>query len=101
MIRLESIYEPTGETIKIGKRMLNKLNKIVWKYCGWHSPKEISRMYDELEELGIYIPAWSKWDDDKGHMYYLNGAEVTNSLFVYDVYEDSNSDRNDYTIYFS
>ena len=63
-------------------------------------PKEIQGFYKEIEELGIYVPAWSAWDKNNGHRYYLNGREVMNSLLVFDVYEGDNG-RNEYNIYFS
>ena len=64
-------------------------------------PREIQGFYKEIEELGVYVPAWSAYEKNESHIYYINGAEVLNSRLVFDVYEGSEGTRNEYNIYFS
>lgn len=94
------IKESSDGTVKIDKKLRKQLNSIASKYSKWLYPKEIQGFYNEVSELGIYIPAWSHWDKNNGHRYYLNDKEVTNSLLVFDVYEGDNG-KNEYNIYFS
>lgn len=87
--------------MKISKGLRSKLNKIAAKYSRWMTPKQIAGFYKEISDLGVYVPAWSKWDDDQGHRYFIDGEEVENSLLVFQFYEDPNSEKNEYNIYFS
>lgn len=86
--------------VRINTKLRKQLNQIAAKYSKWLYPKEIRTFYDEVAQLGITIPAWSKWDDNNGHPYELNGERVENSLCVFDVYEGDNG-KNEYNIYFS
>lgn len=90
----------SSETIRIDKKLRKQLNSIAAKYSKWMYPKEIQGFYNEIEALGVYVPAWSVWDKNNGHRYYIDNKEVTNSLLVFDVYEGENG-RNEYNIYFS
>lgn len=92
--------EKFEETVRINPKLRKQLNAIAAKYSKWLYPKEIQSFYDEIGVLGVYVPAWSYWDSNNGHRYYLNGQEVTNSLLVFDVYE-GNEGKNEYNIYFS
>ena len=71
--------------MKISKGLRNKLNKIAQKYSKWLYPKEIAGFYDEVAELGVYIPAWSKWDDQNAHPYFIDGEDV----IMYESMEDA------------
>lgn len=85
--------------MKVSSNIRNKANEIIAKYNGYKTPKEIATMYDELELIGIEIPLFTS--DRKAHNFLYNGEIVDNSLFVYSVYELSNSDKNEYTMYLS
>lgn len=88
--------------MKITSGLRKKLNKIASKYSKWLYPKEIAGFYDEVSELGVYIPVWSKWDDQNAHPYFIDGEEVENSMLVFDKYEgDMDSPKDEYNIYFS
>lgn len=95
-----NIKESSDGTVRIDKKLRKQLNSIASKYSKWLYPKEIQGFYNEVSELGIYIPAWSYWDKDNAHRYYLNDKEVTNSLLVFTVYEGDHG-KNEYNIYFS
>ena len=94
------IKESSDGTVRIDRKLRKQLNSIASRYSKWLYPKEIQGFYKEIEELGIHVPAWSSWDKNNGHRYYLNGQEVMNSLLVFDVYEGDNG-KNEYNIYFS
>lgn len=84
-----------------------QLNKICNKYSGWKYPQEIAPLWKELSDLGIEVlitgAPTSKVAGGKSWTvtFDYNGEPVDNSRFVYDVYEGSNSLKNDYNMYFS
>ena len=86
--------------MKINDTIRNKLNKIVQPYTGWHYDFELNQMYDELRQAGVEIPAWYAYDRDM-HEFNYDGEPVENSRFVLKTYQVPNSDRTEYTIYFS
>lgn len=86
--------------MKINNQIRKEANKIIVKYCGFRLPNEISKMYDELEAIGINIPMFSSSFTDT-HPFEYNGEIVENSVFVYQVYEPVNSLKNDYNMYIS
>ena len=86
--------------MKINNKLRREANKIIAKYCGFKLPNELSKMYDELETIGINIPMFSGSFTDT-HPFEYNGEFVENSVFVYQVYESVNSLKNDYNMYIS
>lgn len=86
--------------VRINAKLRKQLNQIAAKYSKWLYPREIRGFYDEVSALGVTIPMWDKWEDDRGHRYELNGETVENSLCVFQVYEGDHG-KNEYNIYFS
>ena len=86
--------------MKINDSIRNTLNKIVQPYTGWHYEFELNQMYDELRQAGVEIPAWYAYDRDM-HEFTYNGEPVENSRFALKTYQVPNSDKTEYTIYFS
>lgn len=86
--------------MKINETIRKELNDIVQPYNGWHYEFELNQMYDELRQAGVEIPNWYAYDRDM-HEFLYNGEEVENSRFVVKTYQVPNSDRTEYTIYFS
>lgn len=84
----------------INNKIRREANRIISKYCGFKLPSEISKMYDELEAIGISIPMFSS-TYTHSHPFEYNGELVENSCFVYSVYEPINGLKNDYTMYIS
>lgn len=95
--------------MKATRKQIQAANEIAIKFGGWHEPKEIAAMYDELEKIGVSVGCITNRRDfpELGSWYgscewYINGEEVENSRFVYGVYEGNPEiTRNDYNIYFS
>lgn len=87
--------------MKINKQLHRKLNNICHKYSGWMLPSEVVKIYDELDELGITVPAWSSYDENRGHEFMINGETVENSMFVLSTYKSIFGPKNEYTCYFS
>ncbi len=87
--------------MKINKQLHRKLNNICNKYSGWMIPSDMVKIYDELDELGITVPAWSSYDENRGHEFMINGETVENSMFVLSTYKGSDTPKNEYNIYFS
>lgn len=92
----------------VSRKIIDKLNKIVSKYNGYHEPAEIRNMWDELMNENVeveMISGYGKQAEDGGRSWTvgwsLEGIPVMNSMFVYSVYEPQDSTRNEYTIYFS
>lgn len=96
-LRIKEAYD---STTRIDSSLRKRLNKIAQRYSKWLYPKELKGFYDEISELGITIPAWSSYEDDRPHTYLLDGKEVTNSLCVFQKYEGDH-EKNEYNIYFS
>lgn len=103
-----NIQERYADDMTILPAQLRKqLNKICYKYSGWKLPQEIAPMWDELYDLGVEVlitgspqsraPGSKSWTVP----FKLNGETVDNSRFVYDVYEGSDSLKNEYNMYFS
>lgn len=88
-------------------QLKKQLNKICYKYSGWKLPQEIAPMWDELYDLGVEVlitgSPQSRAPGSKGWVvpFKWNGETVDNSRFVYDVYEGSDSLKNEYNMYFS
>lgn len=87
--------------MKINNKVRKQLNKIAIKYSGWQFDENFVKIYDELKEFNVFIPAWQYWDKDNAHVFEINGEEVENSRFVCSKYEDINSNKNEYNLYFS
>lgn len=87
--------------MKLNKSLHRKLNNICHKYSGWMLPADMVKIYDELDELGVTIPAWSSWDENRGHEFEINGEVVENSLFVLSTYKSIFGPKNEYNCYFS
>ena len=92
----------------VSRKIIDKLNKIVSKYNGYHEPAEIRNMWDELMNENVeveMISGYGKQAEDGGRSWTvgwsLEGIPVMNSMFVYAVYEPQDSTKNEYTIYFS
>lgn len=85
-----------------------KANKIVSKYCGLHRANELQSMYDELKDIGIEVGMVQNHDFQTGNIdgladVYYNNSIVSNSKFVYQVYEeyyDANG-KYEFNMYFS
>ena len=86
--------------MNVAERKRAKLNAIVRKYNGWHYPSELRMMYDELMNEGVIIPVWSAYSGHT-HIFEVDGVECDNSRFFFDTYTVDNSNRVEYTIYFS
>lgn len=89
--------------MKIGKEQLKNLNMVCGRYSKWLAPKDVSGIYDELQAMGVVVPAWSSWENDRAHPFEVNGEECENSLFVFTRFTDLNRSENkdEYNIYFS
>jgi len=86
--------------MKINETIRKELNDIVQPYTGWHYEFELNPMYEELRQAGVEIPNWYAYDRDM-HEFLYEGEEVENSRFVLKTYQVPDSDRTEYTIYFS
>lgn len=86
--------------MKINNKIRKAANEIILKYCGLRLPSQIPQMYDELELIGISIPMFSS-NFTNVHPIEYNGELVENSYFVYNVYEDTGTCKNDYNMYIS
>ena len=107
-LKKESLTERyADDAVVLTAPLRKKLNKICYKYSGFHSPGEIAPMWKELYDLGIEVliqgyptntaPGAKSWTVP----FKLNGETVENSMFVYSVYEGSEGLKNDYNMYFS
>ena len=96
------------EEVRIPADVKKKGNVICRKYSGWKEPREIARLWSELEALGIEVgmitgspdstaPGSKSWTKD----YEWNGKRVINSKLVYSVYEGSTGPKDEYLIYLS
>lgn len=104
----ESLKERyADDAVVLTAPLRKKLNNICQKYSGWHLPKEIAPMWDELYNLGIEVLIMGPPNDNAPGAkswtvpFTLNGEQVENSRFVYSVYEGSTGLRNEYNMYFS
>ena len=97
-----SIKESMSGFTRINAKMRKQLNKVAAQFSKWMTPKEASEFFDVLQrEYNVHVPAWDSWDEENSHPYYIDGMEVENSRLVYQVYKGTNSDKNEYNIYFS
>ena len=90
--------------IKSDERKL--INKILAKYNGYHYPKELQNLWKELDEIGVEVMIhnrqdWQPYEWESKDTYTIDGEEVDNSLFIFQVYENPNSDKNEYNLYVS
>lgn len=84
--------------------IINNANKIASSYCkGFIEPKILQQMYNELEEIGITtgLICGDPSESPKSCEWYIDGAEVENSLFMYSIYKSNVSNKIEYNIYFS
>lgn len=98
-----------SEEVRLTPKQRRDLNAIVRKYNGWKYPREISKMWDELEEYGIDIGMISGYPNNVAEdgakswskSFLFNGKLVKNSTFIYSFYEGNEGLKNEYLIYFS
>lgn len=86
--------------MKINETIRKELNDIVQPYTGWHFEFELQPMYEELRQAGVDIDNWYAYDRDL-HEFTYDSEPVENSRFVVKTYQVPDSDRTEYTIYFS
>lgn len=106
-MKFKLVERYADDMVTIDSKFKKQLNKICAKYSGWKLPQEIAPMWEELSALGIDVlitgapsskaPGSKSWTVT----FEYNGETVDNSRFVYDVYEGSNSLKNEYNMYFS
>ena len=104
----ESVNYYNGE-VRLSEKQRKVLNRVCRQYCGWKLPKEIAPLWDELSQFGIDPITIEGYPDqiaeDGGKSwsvpFSMDGQLVTNSRFIYQVYEGQNSLKNEYNIYFS
>lgn len=82
----------------VNRKKIAEINKVVSKYNGWRTPKEIANMYDELSLMGVETGVL--YYGDTSCEWYLNGERVDNSRFIYRVTEGTD-EQNEYLMYFS
>ena len=92
--------------MKITNSERNLINKILNKYNGYHYPKELQKLWDELDEIGVEVllhkrTDWHEYEWDGVENFTMDGEEVDNAKFVFQVYENPNSDKNEYNMYVS
>lgn len=106
-IYLDNDMSESFERNNLPTEIRKQANAICNRYNGWHEPKEIRPMWDELSELGIevLIMGYPHKEESGSKMWTVsfdyNGEPCDNSRFVYSVYEGSNSLSNEYLMYFS
>lgn len=84
----------------------SQVNAILAPYNGYQNPYNIHKMYKELNAMGITVPLMTGRKDVQGGwearaIWYFDGEEVENSLFIYKVYEGNHYGKKDYVIYVS
>lgn len=89
--------------VKLNAKQRREINKVLSRYSKYVDYSQIGNwiqnMYNELKEkFGIEVPAWGAWDGTS-HPFEINGEEVENSLFVYQVYKAETSQE--FNIYVS
>lgn len=92
--------------MKIKNAERNLINKILNKYNGYHYPSELQKLWKELDEIGVEVllhnrEDWQEYEWECREIYTIDGEEVENSMFIFQVYENPNSDRNEYNMYVS
>ena len=90
--------------IKSDERKL--INKILLKYNGYHYPSELQKLWKELDEIGVEVMLhnrndWREYEWECVEFFTIDGEEVENAKFVFQVYENPNSDKNEYNMYVS
>jgi len=87
------------EKTTANRNVIRQANKITQNYSkGYIEPKELQHMYSELESIGISVGLIS--NSNKTCEWYIDGVEVENSKFVYQVHKGTGT-KNEYNIYFS
>ena len=92
--------------MKITNSERNLINKILNKYNGYHNPKELQKLWNELDEIGVEVllhnrTDWREYEWECVENFTMDGEEVDNAKFVFQVYENPNSDKNEYNMYVS
>ena len=70
------------------------------------TPLEKLRIATKLDEIGVEVMIhnrtdWREYEWESKDTYTMDGEEVDNSLFIFQVYENPNSDKNEYNLYVS
>ena len=84
-------------------------NQLCVKFSGWKNPSDVRPLWNELSKLGIDDILITGTPHSKsasgGKEWVVNfsylGTPCLNSRFVYQVYEGTNSLKNEYNMYFS
>ena len=92
--------------MKITSNERKLINKILAKYNGYHYLSELQKLWKELDEIGVEVMIhnrtdWREYEWESKDTYTMDGEEVDNSLFIFQVYENPNSDKNEYNMYVS
>lgn len=92
--------------MKVDSKTRKLINKILAKYNGYHYPEELQRLWDELSDIGVEVlihnrQDWRDFEWESKDSYTIDGEEVDNSMFIFQVYENPNSDKNEYNMYVS
>lgn len=82
------------------KKQIKAANAIAAEYCKClRYTGEIQEMYERLNNIGVSTGALQGMN--KSCEWYIDGERVDNSLYVYSVYKPENSNKVEFTIYFS
>lgn len=92
--------------MKITSSERKLINKILAKYNGYHYPSELQNLWDELDKIGVEVMLhnrtdWRDYEWECVESFTMDGEEVENANFVFQVYENPNSDKNEYNMYVS
>ena len=92
--------------MKITSSERKHINKILAKYKGYHYPSELQKLWDELDKIGVEVMLhnrtdWREYEWECVESFTMDGEDVENANFVFQVYENPNSDKNEYNIYVS
>ena len=92
--------------MKINSSERKLINKILNKYNGYHYSSELQKLWKELDEIGVEVllhnrTDWQEYEWECVENFTMDGEEVDNAKFVFQVYENPNSDRNEYNMYVS
>ena len=80
--------------MKITSNERKLINKILAKYNGYHYPSELQKLWKELDEIGVEVMIhnrtdWREYEWESKDTYTMDGEEVDNSLFIFQVYPAS------------
>lgn len=83
------------------RKVIKQANEIAHKYSKWMEMKNVTKMYDELAELGITVGMLVNGRDSCE--WYINDEQIENSSFVFQIYKGHglNDGRAEFNIYFS